>query len=193
MWLVVGLGNPGPEYAATRHNAGFMVVQSLAHSWDLQLKERAFKSRVAESKRGRANVILALPQTFMNLSGLAVKALMAGFRVKPEKLIVVYDDLDLELGEIRVRAKGSPGSHRGMQSIVQEIGTELFPRVRVGIGPKPENLEAAVFVLSEFSEEERAKLAPALARAQEAVEMIISGHLPLAMNLFNRKKRLASA
>lgn len=188
MWLVVGLGNPGTAYARTRHNAGFMVVQSLAREWKLQLKTRAFRSKLAEIKRGRASIVLALPQTFMNLSGLAVRELLSAYKIKPANLIVIYDDLDLDLGEIRVRPKGSPGSHKGMKSIVQEIGTQDFPRVRVGIGPKPPEQEAADYVLSEFSEDEREKLGPALDKARQSVEMIIEGHLTWAMNAFNRKK-----
>jgi len=189
VWLVVGLGNPGSEYSQTRHNAGFMAVQALARQWRLQLKTRTCRSRLAETRRGRSTVILALPQTYMNLSGQAVRALLDGFRVKPEKLIVVYDDLDLNLGQIRVRASGSPGSHRGMKSIVEVIGRQDFPRVRVGIGPRPEGREAAEYVLEEFPPEEKEKLRPALAAACRAVEMIIDGDLPGAMNLFNRKKQ----
>ncbi|MCX8159515.1 MAG: aminoacyl-tRNA hydrolase [Candidatus Saccharicenans sp.] len=192
MWLVVGLGNPGTEYSQTRHNAGFLVVQSLARDWHLQLKTRAYRCRLAETRWHRTTVILALPQTYMNLSGQAVLALLTGYRLKPQNLIVVYDDLDLDVGQIRVRASGSPGSHRGMQSIVEAIGTQDFPRVRVGIGPKPEGRDAAEYVLEEFLPEEREKLQPALDRACRAVEMIVGGDLPRAMNLFNRKKQETS-
>lgn len=189
MWLVVGLGNPGSEYSQTRHNAGFLVVQALARQWGLQLKTRAHRSRLAETRRGRRTVVLALPQTYMNLSGQAVGSLLAGYRLKPENLIVVYDDLDLDLGQIRVRASGSPGTHKGMKSIVETIGTQDFPRVRVGIGPKPESRDAADYVLEAFQPEEREILQPALIQACLAVEMIIEGDLPRAMNLFNRKKK----
>lgn len=189
MWLVVGLGNPGLEYSQSRHNAGFLVVQALARQWGLQLKTRAHRSRLAETRRGRTTVVLAMPQTYMNLSGQAVSSLLAGYRAKPENLIVVYDDLDLDLGQIRVRGSGSPGSHKGMRSIVEAVGTQDFPRVRVGIGPKPEGRDAADYVLEEFLPEEREKLNPALALACRAVEMIIEGDLPRAMNLFNRKKK----
>lgn len=189
MWLVVGLGNPGSDYSRTRHNAGFLVVQALARQWGLPLKTRAHRSRLGETRRGRTPVILALPQTYMNLSGQAVGSLLAGYRIRPENLIVVYDDLDLDLGQIRVRPNGSPGSHKGMKSIVEAIGTQDFPRVRVGIGPKPEDRDAADYVLEEFRPEEREKLQPALAQACQAVEMIIGGDLSRAMNLFNRRKK----
>lgn len=188
MWLVVGLGNPGSEYAHTRHNAGFLVIDSLARSWGLKLKTEAFRSKVAEAKKDGTKIVLALPQTFMNLSGLAVRELLAGYKIKPENLIVVYDDLDINLGEIRVRPQGSAGSHKGMKSIIQEIGTSAFPRVRVGIGPKPEGQEAAEYVLSNFSEEEREKLHQALDKACQAVELIVKGKITQAMNFFNRKK-----
>ncbi|HAR35356.1 MAG TPA: aminoacyl-tRNA hydrolase [Acidobacteria bacterium] len=193
MWLVVGLGNPGTEYSHTRHNAGFLVVQALARQWRLPLRTRASRSRLAETRRGRSQVILALPQTYMNLSGQAVLALLTKYRVKPENLIVVYDDLDLDLGQVRVRPGGSPGSHKGMKSIVESIGTQAFPRVRVGIGPKPAGAEAADYVLEEFPPEEWEKLQPALAAASRAVEMIIDGELARAMNIFNRRKKEETA
>lgn len=132
MWLVVGLGNPGSEYAGTRHNAGFMVVQRLGQRWNLKFDRRACSSRLAETRRGRTKIILALPQTFMNQSGLAVQSLLSTYKVKPENLLIIYDDLDLPLGEIRIRPQGSPGSHKGMKSIVETLGTTLFPRVRLG-------------------------------------------------------------
>jgi PTH1 family peptidyl-tRNA hydrolase len=114
---------------------------------------------------------------------------MSCYKIKPDNLIVIYDDLDLELGEIRVRAQGSPGSHKGMESIVQSIGTQAFPRVRVGIGPKPDQQDAAEYVLLEFSQEEKEKLARALEKARQAVEMIIEGRLAQAMNDFNKRKK----
>jgi len=187
VWLVVGLGNPGSEYSGTRHNAGFMVVQSLSQRWGLKLDHRACSSRLAEARRGRTRVILALPQTFMNLSGLAVKSLLASYKVRPENLLVIYDDLDLPLGEIRIRPQGSPGSHKGMKSIVEAIGTPSFPRIRLGIGPKPEEDEAADYVLARFSEEEKAKIKQAVDKACQAVELIISGRLAEAMNTLNRR------
>lgn len=189
MWLVVGLGNPGTEYSHTRHNAGFLVVQSLARQWHLPLKTRAARSRVAETRRGRSLVVLALPQTYMNLSGQAVQALLAKYRIKPENMIVIYDDLDLDVGQVRIRPEGSPGSHKGMKSIVEAIGTQAFPRVRVGIGPKPDGTDAAEYVLEEFPPGEWTKLQPALTAACQAVEMIIGGELARAMNMFNRRKK----
>ncbi len=188
MWLVVGLGNPGKEYARTRHNAGFLVVQRLARKWQAEINVRAYYSKIAEYHKGHTKVVLALPQTFMNLSGKAAAALLAGYKEKPEKMIVIYDDLDLDLGQLRVRSGGSPGSHRGMKSIVESIGSSSFPRVRIGIGPKPEGRDAADYVLEEFSPGEWEVIQPVLDMAGEAVEMIISGDINLAMNRFNRRK-----
>lgn len=188
MWLVVGLGNPGSEYAGTRHNAGFMVVQRLGQRWNLKFERRACSSRLTETRRGRTKIILALPQTFMNQSGLAVQSLLSTYKIKPENLLVIYDDLDLPLGEIRIRPQGSPGSHRGMKSIVEVLGTTLFPRVRLGIGPRPESVEAADYVLSQFSVDEKPKIKEAVEKACQAIEMIVAGRLAEAMNTFNRRQ-----
>jgi len=188
VWLVVGLGNPGSEYAGTRHNAGFMVVQRLGQRWNLKFERRACSSRLTETRRGRTKIILALPQTFMNQSGLAVQSLLSTYKVKPENLLVIYDDLDLPLGEIRIRPQGSPGSHKGMKSIVEVLGTTLFPRVRLGIGPRPEAVEAADYVLSQFSVEEKPKIKEAVEKACQAVEIIVAGRLAEAMNTFNRRQ-----
>jgi len=188
VWLVVGLGNPGSEYAGTRHNAGFMVVQRLGQRWNLKFERRACSSRLTETRRGRTKIILALPQTFMNQSGLAVQSLLSTYKIKPENLLVIYDDLDLPLGEIRIRPQGSPGSHKGMKSIVEVLGTTLFPRVRLGIGPRPESVEAADYVLSQFSVDENPKIKEAVEKACQAIEMIVAGRLAEAMNTFNRRQ-----
>jgi len=189
VWLVVGLGNPGSRYHYTRHNAGFLAVQSIAKAWHLQSWTRSSNSKIIKTKKGSKGVILAQPLTFMNLSGLAVRDLMSHYKIKPDNLIVIYDDLDLDLGEIRVRAQGSPGTHKGMQSIIQAIGTQSFPRVRIGIGPKPDQQDASQYVLSEFGEEEKEKLGRVLEKTQRAVEMTIAGRLPAAMNVFNSRRK----
>ncbi len=188
MWLVVGLGNPGTEYSRTRHNVGFMVVQALARELGVQVKEKKYRSKIANALLSGEKIVLALPQTYMNLSGLAVKELLNGLKLPPQRMVVVYDDLDLNFGEIRIRPQGSAGTHKGMKSIVQEINTTVFPRVRVGIGPKAEAQEAAEFVLSEFSAEEMSALKPIIEKASRAVQMIVSGDIQQAMNEFNRKK-----
>jgi len=191
LWLVVGLGNPGDEYAGTRHNAGFMLVDRLARAWDVELRGRLFKSRTATARRGDEDVLLVEPKTFMNRSGAAVRAALEGKVVGPERLIVVYDDLDIPLGEIRVRQAGRPGTHKGMISISSEIRTDAFPRIRIGIGPLPPGRDAAEYVLEPFRRDERADLERGLEQAAEAVEMVLDGGIERAMTRFN--KRVAPA
>lgn len=188
MWLVVGLGNPGDEYEATRHNAGFMLVERLARAWGVEPRGRLYKSRTAAARRGGEEVFLVLPKTFMNRSGSAVRAAMAGKEVGPERLLVVYDDLDIPLGEIRVRRSGRPGTHKGMISIASEIRTDAFPRLRIGIGPLPPGRDAAEFVLEAFKRCERADLESGLEQAAEALEMVLDGGIERAMTRFNHHR-----
>ena len=191
MWLVVGLGNPGDEYAATRHNAGFMLVERLAEAWGVELRGRLFKARTALARRGGEEALLVAPKTFMNRSGVAVREAMAGKDVPAERLIVVYDDLDIALGEIRVRRSGRPGTHKGMISVVGTIGTDAFARVRIGIGPLPAGRDAAEYVLEPFKRDERSDLAKSLEEAAEAVDMILDGRIDRAMTRFNHRREVA--
>ncbi len=191
MWLVVGLGNPGDEYASTRHNAGFMLVQRLARAWGVTLRGRTFKARTAVARPGEDGVLLALPQTFMNRSGVAVREIMAGRDVPPERLVVIYDDLDIPLGEIRVRKQGSPGTHKGMISVTSEIKTREFARVRIGIGPLPASRDAADFVLEPFRKNEKPLFEESLVEAEEAVGLILAGEIERAMTRFNHKTSAA--
>ncbi len=188
MWAVIGLGNPGEHYSLTRHNAGFMVVRRLYGRWRFSRWQRKYLAKLSYGQVGENQVYLVLPQTMMNRSGEAVSLLWAKLNLPLDRLLVVYDDLDLPLGTIRVRKEGGPGTHRGMQSIIEALGKEAFPRVRIGIGPLPEGAEAAEFVLAPFSAEEREKLEPCLEAACQAVEMIILGQIDQAMNQFNRKQ-----
>lgn len=187
MWLVVGLGNPGEEYAATRHNAGFLLVERVARARGVELRGRAFKARTAVVRGGEEEVLLALPRTFMNRSGIAVREILAKKGIPPERMVVVYDDLDIPLGEIRVRKRGSPGTHKGMISIVDAIGTREFPRLRIGIGPLPGGREAADYVLAPFGRNERLLLDGSLDEAAEALDMILAGGTDRAMSRFNRR------
>ena len=187
MWLVVGLGNPGDEYEATRHNAGFMLVERMARAWGVKLRGRLFRAKTGVVRRSGEDVLLALPKTFMNRSGLAVRAILAGKGIPPERLVVVYDDLDIPLGEIRVRKKGRPGTHKGMISVAGEIRTDEFPRIRIGIGPLAEGRDAADFVLEPFGRGERALFEKSLEDAGEALEMILDGAPERAMTRFNRR------
>jgi len=187
LWLVVGLGNPGEEYADTRHNAGFLLVRRAARARGVELRGRAFKARTAVARGGDEDVLLALPQTYMNRSGVSVREILAGRDIPPGRLVVAYDDLDIPLGEIRVRAKGSPGTHKGMKSIVDEIRTRDFARIRIGIGPLPAGRDAADYVLEPFGRKERADLEQSLDEAEAALELILAGETDQAMTRFNRR------
>jgi PTH1 family peptidyl-tRNA hydrolase len=185
VWAVVGLGNPGPRYAATRHNAGFLFVKRVARAWEVKLRKHKYLSKTAEAERGGERVLLALPQTYMNESGRAVRAILDGSGLEAGRCLVVFDDVDLPLGQIRIRREGGPGTHQGMASVVAEIGTTAFPRIRVGIGPVPEGADIVAYVLSPFGEEEKPVLAESLARAASALDEIVGGRIDRAMNAYN--------
>lgn len=188
MWVVVGLGNPGRRYAGTRHNAGFAFIKRIAKEWKVKLRKKRYFSKVVEIKKENERVLLATPHTYMNKSGLAVKNILEVRGIKPERLIVVFDDLDIPLGEIRIRKRGGPGTHKGMNSIVQEIQTTEYPRIRVGIGPLEPDEDAVNYVLSPFDKSEEPLLEEGLKKAQEALEMILSGNVEEAMNIYNKRR-----
>jgi PTH1 family peptidyl-tRNA hydrolase len=185
--LIVGLGNPGAKYAHSRHNVGFMVVDRLAHVEGIAFSRRRFNALLAEGEIGPERVIVAKPQTFMNSSGVAVGKLFGFYKVRPEDLIVIYDDLDLPLGKTRLRTRGSAGGHHGMESIIAAIGTSEFPRLRIGIGrPNP---DADIdHVLSPFTAEEDRVIKEAIERAAKTVEVWLSEGITLAMNRFNSQQ-----
>lgn len=184
---MVGLGNPGRRYSRTRHNAGFLFVRALAKDWKVRLKKRRHFSKTCVIERDKGRVLLAIPQTYMNRSGLAVRSIVEG-GVKPDRLVVVYDDLDIPLGEIKIRKEGGPGSHRGVSSIIDEIQTEKFPRIRIGIGPLNPEEDAVDFVLSPFRQEEKPQLEQSLKLAREALDLILSGEIERAMTMYNRRR-----
>jgi len=185
VWAVVGLGNPGKLYSETRHNAGFALVKRMAREWQADLRGKRYQAKTAEVELGGDRVFLALPQTYMNNSGLSVRDLLKGKRVEPGSVILIYDDLDIPIGDIRVRKQGTAGTHKGMQSIVQETGSTRFPRIRIGIGPLPPGRDAADFVLSPFTRSEKALLAEALDKAREALLLVLDGRIDQAMTAFN--------
>lgn len=187
MRVVVGLGNPGTEYAQTRHNAGFIFIKQLAREY--QVKFRKMKRAVYAEVKNQfpENVILSIPKTYMNKSGVAVRYLMDRFEAAGEDVVVIYDDFDLDLGNIRIRKRGSAGSHKGLRSIIQEIRTMEFPRIRIGIGPLPQGEDAAEFVLSSFTREERARFGISLEKARNALDLILAGDIDEAMNKFNAR------
>lgn len=183
-YLIIGLGNPGPEYAGTRHNVGFMVVELLAQRHRIPLKEAKHGARVGEGSIAGEPVALAKPLTFMNLSGRAVRPLMHRYSLTPEQVIVVYDDADLPLGKIRLRARGSAGGHGGLKSIIASLGSSEFPRVRIGIG-RSAGGDMIDHVLSRFGHGERPVVEAAIERAADAVEAIVTHGIEAAMNRFN--------
>lgn len=189
MWAVVGLGNPGREYSETRHNVGFIFIRKLAKEWKTKLRKRIFLSKAAVVNRGDEQVLLAMPQTYMNNSGLAVKSMIEGSWVRPDHLIVIYDDLDIPLGEIRIRKVGGAGTHKGMLSIIKEIQTTKFPRVRIGIGPLSPEEDAVTYVLSSFSQEGKPLIEQSLKDTREALDLILVGEIEKAMNVYNKKRK----
>ena len=184
--LIVGLGNPGAEYAKTRHNAGFALVEKLAALWKAEwTNERKFGARIARVERNDGRVLLCQPQTFMNLSGEAVGALKNFYQLPLERLLVAVDDADLPLGEIRLRASGSSGGHHGLESIGQHLGSREFARLRMGIGRKDGGREITDYVLGKFDSSEAALVKKVLGRAADQVECWLDAGIEKAMNQFN--------
>ncbi len=175
MYVIVGLGNPGPKYARTHHNVGFDVVDILSQKHKIPIKKSKCKALVGEGVIGGERVALCLPQTFMNLSGESVTGLVQWYKPEYDQLIVVYDDVDLPFGKVRVRAQGSAGTHNGMRSIIYLLGRDDFPRVRVGIGRPPDGWDLADYVLAHYeTQEERETAFAAYTKAAEAVEILIT-------------------
>jgi PTH1 family peptidyl-tRNA hydrolase len=184
-YLIVGLGNPGPKYAANRHNVGFMCLERLAAAHSLTFDKRQKKAHVALGAIHGLRVVLALPQTFMNDSGQAVVPLAQFYQVPPERLLVVYDDLDLPPGTLRLRPEGGSGGHKGMQSIIEQLGSSDFARLRIGIGRPPGQMDAAAYVLQDFSADEVPLIGKALERAAAAIETWLVEGIVMAMSRHN--------
>lgn len=184
MYIIVGLGNPGKQYENTRHNMGFMVVDLLAEKYNIDVNKIKFKALVGEGRIAGQKVLLVKPQTYMNLSGEAVRQAMDFYKIEPEELIVIYDDIDIPTGTFRIRKKGSPGTHNGMRNIFQHIQTNDFPRIRVGIGSgKKENLIG--YVTGGISKSEKELLEDALTKSADAAACIIEKGIDKAMNEYN--------
>ena len=186
-WIVAGLGNPGLEYENTRHNAGFLTMEELAKQCGAKLDQMKFKSDCGEAMLGEVRCLLMKPTTYMNLSGDAIAAAANFYKIPPEQVLVIYDDISLPPGKLRLRRKGSAGGHNGIKSIIAQLGTEEFPRIRVGVGAKPNpQYDLADWVLSKFSEEDMKALQPALEHAADAAKKIVSGDMNGAMNLYSQ-------
>lgn len=185
-WLIVGLGNPGREYEKTRHNCGFRAVDLLAENLGCKIDKLKFQGLYAQANYNGTKVFLLKPQTYMNLSGRSVLQLSAYFNIPPQRIIVMFDDISLEPGRLRIRPNGSAGGHNGIKSIIQEVGSQEFPRVKIGVGAKPNpNYDLADWVLSTFSANEEKALAVALDNAAKAALAIIDHGVPEAANRFN--------
>ena len=188
IFLIVGLGNPGADYAKTRHNAGFLLVEKLAAQWKADwANERKFAARMAKAERNGKRVLLCEPQTFMNLSGETVGAVTDFYQLPVAQLIVAVDDADLPFGEIRLRPSGSSGGHHGLESIEQHLGSREFARLRIGIGRKDSSRQIANYVLGKFDSSENELLEKVLSRAAGQIECWLNEGLPKAMSLFNGK------
>lgn len=185
MKLVVGLGNPGSQYAGTRHNIGFEVLSRLASHWNSPLPRARFQGEVAEAVVGAEKVLLLWPLTFMNLSGASVLAARDFYKLSAADLMVVCDDLNLPAGKLRVRAKGSSGGQKGLEDILRRLGTEEVPRLRIGIGPIPPGREATGFVLGKFTAEEQQAVGLAADKAVNAVSTWVSQGVTACMNQYN--------
>lgn len=189
MYLIAGLGNPGRQYEGTRHNMGFDTVDRLMDKYNIPSGGVKMKAMYAKGMIGSEKVILIKPMTYMNLSGEAVSAWLHYYKMDPERdLIVVYDDIDQDPGQLRIRAKGSAGGHNGMKSVIGQIGTDRFVRVRVGVGAKPAGWDLADYVLGRFDRKTRDVIDDAIGRAADAIRMIIDGDLPGAMTIYNRHR-----
>lgn len=186
MYIIAGLGNPGRKYEGTRHNVGFHTIDLLAHRNNIKVNKLKHKALYGEGMIDGKKIILAKPQTYMNLSGQSLFDMVQYYKVSSENIIVIYDDIDIPLGSIRIRPKGSAGTHNGMRSIIYQLQTDCFPRVRIGVGrPQNENIELADFVLSGFSKDELPHIKDAIERAASAAEIIVTKGVNEAMNKHN--------
>mgnify|MGYP000845318486 CR=1 FL=1 len=189
MFVIVGLGNPDLKYRHTRHNCGYLALDMLAEKLGITINKRTCKSMVGEGRIGGERVALVKPLTYMNNSGEAIVELLNWYKIDPaDELIVVCDDVDLPVGEIRIRASGSAGTHNGLRSIIYLSGTDAFPRIRVGVGKPAPGWDLAAYVLSVFSDEEKESIKSALENAASAAEIIIKEGIPEAQQKYNVKK-----
>lgn len=188
MYIIIGLGNPTDQYKATRHNVGWDAITRLSDDFRIPLDSKKHKAICGKGYIEGEKVVLAQPVTYMNLSGESVRELVDFYKVTPEEIIVIYDDISLEVGQLRIRKKGSAGGHNGIKSIISHLGTDEFPRIKIGVGDKPKDFDLADYVLSRFKAEEQPAIREALKDSSDACKMIITTGIEAAMNNFNRKK-----
>ena len=189
MYLIAGLGNPTKEYDKTRHNVGFSVIDVLADRYRIDISEKKHKALCGRGVIEGQKVLLLKPQTFMNLSGESIRAAADYYKIEPEEMIVIYDDISLDPGQLRIRLKGSAGGHNGIKNIIANLGTQDFPRIKVGVGAKPPRMDLADYVLSRFGAGEQKLMDEAFGEAAEAAVMMMTDGAERAMNHFNTKKK----
>lgn len=188
MFIIVGLGNPTKEYDGTRHNVGFQVIDALAEKYNISVTERKNRAFCGKGIIAGQKVILVKPQTYMNLSGESVRGLVDFYKIDVEsELIVIYDDVSLDVGQIRIRAKGSAGGHNGVKNLIQHLGTTEFPRIKVGVGEKPKEYDLADYVLGHFTKDEQENMKESYAHAIHGVELMLQDEMQAAMNQYNKK------
>lgn len=185
MYLIVGLGNPEPEYSKTRHNMGFDVINKIAKKYEIDLSRTKFNGLYGSGNIEGEKVILLKPQTYMNLSGQAIKPFIDFYKIPLENVLVIYDDMDVEIGNIKMRKKGGPGTHNGAKSVVHELASEEFPRIRVGIGKPVDEYDAIDYVIGKLEEEQYNALEKGIEKAAEAISYYIIKGIDLAMNKYN--------
>jgi len=189
MLVIAGLGNPEKTYRNTRHNIGFEALNKFVYDHNLAFNKAKFRSHIAEGVVFGKKILLLKPQTYMNLSGEAIRDALVFYKLEPENLIVIYDDIALDLGEVRIRKQGSAGSHNGMKSIIYQLESDVFTRIRVGIGAKPPGYTLSNYVLSRFSKNETEAMIEGVTKATDALEIILRDSVDTAMNKFNKKKK----
>ena len=191
MFVIVGLGNPGKKYENTRHNAGFISLDALANKYGISISEKKHKALCGTGIIEGNKVLLVKPETFMNLSGESVRSVMDFYKIDPEEdMLVIYDDISLAPGNIRIRKKGSAGGHNGIKSIIAHTGTQNFMRIKVGVGEKPSGWDLADYVLGHFSEEDNTKIKEIMPDIIQAATLMVQGDVDKAMNDFNAKKQV---
>lgn len=190
MFIIAGLGNPDEKYQGTRHNVGFDVIDRLSEKYNIAVDTKKHRALIGKGMIGGQKVILAKPQTYMNLSGESLRSLVDYYKVDPqEEMLVIYDDISLEVGQMRIRKKGSAGGHNGIKNIIAQLDTLVFPRIKIGVGEKPKGYDLADYVLGRFSKGERELMEQGYEEAAYAVEMIVRGEIDQAMNDYNKKKK----
>ena len=188
MYIIAGLGNPTLQYEGTRHNVGFDVIDTLADKYNISVDAIKIRAFIGKGMIEGQKVILVKPQTYMNLSGESIRGLVDYYKIDVEhELLVIYDDISLDVGQLRIRKKGSAGGHNGIKNIIANLGTQNFPRIKVGVGEKPKKYDLADYVLSHFSKAERELMEEGYQKAVKAVEMLLDGEMEAAMNEYNRK------